>query len=490
LQGVGSITKSFLLLLAKKNKTLVGLIILGLLSILLVIVPEVFGMKFSLPVRLTSLVLLSVYVLLSFEIVHRTAVAMTGAAIVILIGITTGLFSASSSFNFVVESIDFNTIGLLLGMMIMVAILGETGVFQYLGIKMSKASKGNMWMLLVYLCTFTAITSMFIDNVTTVLLMIPITISVFRILRLYPIPFIIAQILASNVGGVATLIGDPPNILIGSAANIDFNSFIIYMGPTIAVVLVVSLFLFKFLFRRDLAQKPYDMDALLSQDETSLIKDKSNLKKSLIVLAAVVLLFVVHGSIGIEPSIIALGGAGILLIISRSKPEKILGEVDWSTLIFFAGLFIIIGGGEKAGVIGLLSNTALQITGGDPWIMFFMIIWLSAIASAFVDNIPFAATMIPLIASLNNNESIAAVFGNLSISPLWWALALGVGLGGNGTLVGSSAGIVGTGISEKNGYRISFNGFLRVGFPFMVITVASGSVILLIDILIRLPSGT
>lgn len=212
--------------------------------------------------------------------------AMTGAAIVILIGITTGLFSASASFNFVIESIDFNTIGLLLGMMIMVAILGETGVFQYLGIKMSKASKGNMWMLMVYLCTFTAITSMFIDNVTTVLLMIPITISVFRILRLSPIPFIIAQILASNVGGVATLIGDPPNILIGSAANIDFNSFIIYMGPTIAVVLVVSLFLFKFLFRKDLAQKPYDMDALLSQDETSFIKDKSKLKKSLIVFTS------------------------------------------------------------------------------------------------------------------------------------------------------------------------------------------------------------
>ena len=325
MQGVGSITKSSLLLFANKNKTVVGLIILGLLSILLVVVPEIFGMKFSLPLRLTSLVLLSVYVLLSFEIVHRTAVAMTGAAFVILIGITTGLFSASASFNFVIESIDFNTIGLLLGMMIMVAILGETGVFQYLGIKMSKASKGNMWMLMVYLCTFTAITSMFIDNVTTVLLMIPITISVFRILRLSPIPFIIAQILASNVGGVATLIGDPPNILIGSAANIDFNSFIIYMGPTIAVVLVVSLFLFKFFFRKDLAQKPYDMDALLSQDETSLIKDKSNLKKSLIVLAAVVLLFVVHGSIGIEPSIIALSGAGILLIISRSKPEKILG---------------------------------------------------------------------------------------------------------------------------------------------------------------------
>ena len=469
---------------------MVGLSILGLLSILFLVGPEIVGIKIALPLRLTSLGLLSVYVLLSFEIVHRTAVAMTGAAFVILIGITTGLFSASSSFNFVIESIDFNTIGLLLGMMIIVAILGETGVFQYLGIKMSKASKGNMWKLMILLCIFTAITSMFIDNVTTVLLMVPITISVFRIFKISPIPFIIAQVLASNVGGTATLIGDPPNILIGSAANIDFNSFIVNMGPTIAVSLVASLFVIRFLFRKELAQTPHNLDDLLSQDEKSLVKDRSVLKKSLAVLAAVIFLFVIHSSINIAPSIIALGGAGILMIAARSRPEKILNEVDWSTLIFFAGLFIIISGGEKAGVIDLLSNTALQITGGNPWIMFFMIIWLSAIASAFIDNIPFAATMIPLISALYTNESIAAVFGNFSVSPLWWALSLGVGLGGNGTLIGSSAGIVATGLAEINGYRITFNQFLRTGFPFMIITVGVGSVVLLIDTLIRLNTGT
>jgi len=327
---------------------------------------------------------------------------------------------------------------------------------------------------------------MFIDNVTTVLLIVPITISVFRTLRISPVPFIIAQVLASNVGGTATLIGDPPNILIGSAANIDFTSFIINMGPTIAVSLLVSLFILKFLFRKELSQKPHNFEELLSQDEKVLIKDRSVLKKSLVVLGAVIVLFVIHGSLNIEPSIIALSGAGILMVLAKSRPEQILKSVDWSTLIFLAGLFIIIGGAEKAGLIDLLSSTVLHISGGNPWILFFMIIWVSAIASAFIDNIPFAATMIPLIFTIYNNESLAAVFGNLDISPLWWALSLGVGLGGNGTMIGSSAGIVATGLAELNSHRITFNQFLKVGFPFMIVTVAVGSIVLLIDVLIRL----
>jgi Na+/H+ antiporter NhaD/arsenite permease-like protein len=473
-------------LLLVKNKQRVGLFVLAFVTVLFLVIPDLVGMEISLSLRLTSLVLLAVYVLLSFEIVHRTTVAMVGAAFVILMGITTGLFDASVSFEFAIAAIDFNTIGLLLGMMIIVAILGQTGIFEYLGIRMSKASKGNMWKLLVMFCLFTAIISMFIDNVTTVLLIVPITISVFRTLRISPVPFIIAQVLASNVGGTATLIGDPPNILIGSAANIDFTSFIINMGPTIAVSLLVSLFILKFMFRKELSQKPHNFEELLSQDEKVLIKDRSVLKKSLVVLTAVIVLFVIHGSLNIEPSIIALSGAGILMVLAKSRPEQILKSVDWSTLIFFAGLFIIISGAEKAGLIDLLSSTILHISGGNPWILFFMIIWISAIASAFIDNIPFAATMIPLIFTIYNNESVAAVFGNLDISPFWWALSLGVGLGGNGTMVGSSAGIVATGLAEINGHRITFNQFLKVGFPFMIVTVAVGSIVLLIDVLIRL----
>jgi Na+/H+ antiporter NhaD/arsenite permease-like protein len=476
--------KSQILLLAK-NKRIVGLAVLAIVVVLFLIIPDLIGLDISLSLKLTSLGLLAIYVLLSFEIIHRTTMAMVGAAFVIIVGILTGLFEASESFEFVTSSIDFNTIGLLLGMMIIVAVLGETGIFEYLGVRMSKASKGDMWKLMVMFCVFTATVSMFIDNITTVLLIVPITISVFRTLKLSPVPFILAQVLASNVGGTATLIGDPPNILIGSAANIDFTPFIINMGPTIGISLIASLFILKFLFRKSLAQKPHDIEALLSQDEKILLKDRSVLRKSLAVLAGVIFLFVIHGSINIEPSIIALSGAGILMIMTKSRPELILKQVDWSTLIFFAGLFIIISGAEKAGAIDLLSNTLLQISGGNPWVLFFMIIWISALASAFIDNIPFAATMIPLIYAIYNTESIATVFGSLAINPLWWALSLGVGFGGNGTVIGSSAGIVATGLAEVNGHRITFNQYIRVGFPFMIASVAVGSIILLIDVLIR-----
>jgi Na+/H+ antiporter NhaD/arsenite permease-like protein len=480
--------KSQTLLLAK-NKRLVGLAVLATVVVLFLVIPDLVGFEISLALRLTSLGLLAVYVLLSFEIIHRTTMAMVGAAFVIIVGILTGLFEASASFEFVTSSIDFNTIGLLLGMMIIVAILGDTGVFEYLGVRMSKASKGDMWRLMVMFCVFTATISMFIDNVTTVLLIVPITISVFKTLKLSPIPFIIAQVLASNVGGTATLIGDPPNILIGSAANIDFASFIINMGPTVGISLFASLFILKFLFRKSLAEKPHNIEDLLSQDERILIKDRSVLRKSLAVLGGVIFLFVIHGTLNLEPSIIALSGAGILMIVAKSRPEQILRHVDWSTLIFFAGLFIIISGAEKAGAIDLLSNTVLQISGGNPWILFFIIIWISAIASAFIDNIPFAATMIPLIYAIYNTESIAAVFGGLAINPLWWALSLGVGFGGNGTVIGSSAGIVATGLAEVNGHRITFNQFIRVGFPFMIVSVAVGSMVLLVDVLIRLNLG-
>ena len=476
-------------LLLAKNKRLVGLAVLATVVVLFLVIPDLVGFEISLALRLTSLGLLAVYVLLSFEIIHRTTMAMVGAAFVIIVGILTGLFEASASFEFVTSSIDFNTIGLLLGMMIIVAVLGDTGVFEYLGVRMSKASKGDMWRLMVMFCVFTATISMFIDNVTTVLLIVPITISVFKTLKLSPIPFIIAQVLASNVGGTATLIGDPPNILIGSAANIDFASFIINMGPTVGISLFASLFILKFLFRKSLAEKPHNIEDLLSQDESILIKDRSVLRKSLAVLGGVIFLFIIHGTLNIEPSIIALSGAGILMIVAKSRPEHILKQVDWSTLIFFAGLFIIISGAEKAGAIDLLSNTVLQISGGNPWVLFFMIIWISAIASAFIDNIPFAATMIPLIYAIYNTESVAAVFGGLAINPLWWALSLGAGFGGNGTVIGSSAGIVATGLAEVNGHRITFNQFIRVGFPFMIASVAVGSVVLLADVLIRLNLG-
>jgi Na+/H+ antiporter NhaD/arsenite permease-like protein len=473
--------------LRDNRKAIIGLIVIATLSALALIIPSVAGWNISQALVLCAIVLLSVYIALSFELVHRAVIALFGAAIIIMIIVSTGIIGAAGSFEFAVNSVDFNTIGLLLGMMIIVAILAETGIFQYIGIKLSKISKGSLYTLLVLLGTFTAVSSMFIDNVTAVLLMVPVTISVFRILNLSPIPFILAQVLTSNVGGAATLIGDPPNILIGSAANIDFNSFIINLGPAVAISLAASLILLRLLFRKDLKAKPQHLDELMSKHENVFIAEKKGLlKKSLTILFAVIVLFVILGGFHVEPSLIALGGAGTLMLITRSNPERVFHEVDWTTLIFFAGIFIIIGGAEQAGMIDILSNGALGITGGEPWTTFFMVIWLSAIASAFVDNIPFAATMIPLISTLSQNESISAAFGGFAINPLWWALALGAGFGGNGTLIGSSAGIIAVGLSEKQGYTITFNRFLKVGFPFMIFTTAIGSIVLAIGILISM----
>ena len=473
--------------LKQNRKALIGVILIAALSALALIIASAGDWKISLALVLSSIVLLSVYIALSFELVHRAVIALFGAAIIIIIVVTTGVLTPADSFEFATNSIDFNTIGLLLGMMIIVAILAETGIFQYIGIKLSKISKGRLYLLLVLLGTFTAVSSMFIDNVTSVLLMVPVTISVFRILNVSPIPFILAQVLTSNVGGAATLIGDPPNILIGSAANIDFNSFIIHLGPAVAISFAASLILLRLLFRKELKVKPQHLDELMSRHEDVFIAEKKGLmKKSLAVLFAVIVLFVILGGIHVEPSLVALGGAGMLMLITRASPERVFHEVDWTTLIFFAGIFIIIGGAEESGMIDILSKGALGITGGEPWTTFFVVIWLSAIASAFVDNVPFAATMIPVISTLTQNESISAAFGGFAINPLWWALALGAGLGGNGTLIGSSAGIIAVGLAEKQGYTITFNRFFKVGFPFMIFTTTIASIVLAIGILVSM----
>ncbi|HEY6756122.1 MAG TPA: SLC13 family permease, partial [Nitrososphaera sp.] len=342
--------------LRQNRKPVIGLIVIATLSALALIIPSVGGWKISQALVLSSLVLLSVYIALSFELVHRAVIALFGAAMIIIIIVSTGIIGAADSFEFATNSIDFNTIGLLLGMMIIVAILAETGIFQYVGIKLSKLSKGNLYLLLVLLGTFTAVSSMFIDNVTSVLLMVPVTISIFRILKISPIPFILAQVLTSNVGGAATLIGDPPNILIGSAANIDFNSFLTNLGPAIAVSFAASLILLRVLFRKELKVNPQHLDELMSRHEDVFISEKKGLMiKSLAVLFAVIVLFVILGSFHVEPSLVALGGAGTLMLITRANPERVFHEVDWTTLIFFAGIFIIIGGAEESGMIDILS---------------------------------------------------------------------------------------------------------------------------------------
>jgi Na+/H+ antiporter NhaD/arsenite permease-like protein len=431
--------------------------------------------------------MVSIYVILSFEIIHRTSIAIFGALILLIASLLLGIIIPEDTLHFVIEVIDFNTIGLLLGMMIIVAILGETGIFNWVGVKAMQLSKGNLWKLMLILCIFTAITSMFVDNVTIILLMVPVTLSIFKAFKISPIPFILGQTLASNIGGAATLIGDPPNIIIGSAANIDFNSFFINMAPPIAVTFLLGIFLLRVIFRKELKQKISLAGKFKTVvDEESLIKDKSLLRSCIIVLAGVIFLFVIQGAIGIEVSIIALAGATILLIITRAHVEKVLQEVDWATLIFFAGLFVVVGILEEVGLIAVLAKILIGITGGEPWLTFHAIIWMSAIASAFIDNIPFTATMVPIIETLNASNSITSLFGSLNTSPLWWALALGADLGGNGTLIGSSAGVVAAGISLKYGYKISFIRWFKIGFPFMILTVALGSVILMLMTLLSL----
>ena len=471
-----------------QKKYSVGIILIAIYIVILFTVPPLVFEKSVTPMLAgITVIMVAIYVLLGLDIIHRTVIAMFGAILSIILAIVLGSMVAEDSLHFVIESVDFNTIGLLLGMMIMVAILGETGVFHQIGIKLGKISKGNVWILMLLLCTFTSIASMFVDNVTTILLMIPVTLSITRTLGIHPIPFIMAQVLVSNIGGAATLIGDPPNILIGSAAAIDFNSFLIYMGPTAAVVFGISLLLMKLFFKKELQseqkiEQKEDIQQLMHRDENViLVHHKGLLIKSLIVLVGVIVLFSLQTITHLEVSIIAIGGAAVLLIISRVSLEKILHEVDWATLLFFVGLFVIVGVAEHAGLITILAKLSIDITGGDPWITFVMVIWLSGIASSFVDNIPFTTTMIPLIHTLNVDPTIASSFGPESgyqFSPLWWALALGADLGGNGTLIGSSAGVVAAGLSEKFGHHISFARWIRIGFPFMLLTLAIGTIVL------------
>ena len=324
------------------EKHILSILIVTVFGITIFMVSHFFELKIAPFILFSSIVMVSIYVILSFEIIHRTSIAIFGALVLVIASLLVGVIHPKETLHFVIDVIDFNTIGLLLGMMIIVAILGETGIFNWVGVKAIRLSKGNLWKLMIILCVFTAITSMFVDNVTIILLMVPVTLSIFRSLKISPIPFILGQTLASNIGGAATLIGDPPNIIIGSAANIDFNSFFINMAPPILVTFLLGLVLIKIIFRKELKTIVNISGKFKAIDEKSLIKDKSLLKSCLIILAGVIFFFVIQGSIGIEVSIIALGGSAILLIITRAHVEKVLQEVDWATLIFFAGLFVVV----------------------------------------------------------------------------------------------------------------------------------------------------
>ncbi len=450
--------------------TIVGITLVVIVAMLFIL-PDMIGFEFTIGMTLTLSVLIGIYVILITEAIHRTTLAMFGALLIIIVLIQTEIIPAHDAVDFVIGAIDFNTIGLLLGMMIIVGILGETGIFQYIGIRAAKLAKGNVWKLMLLFSVITAVGSAFLDNVTMILLMVPVTISVARILNINPISLILAEIFASNVGGAATLIGDPPNIMIGSAAGIPFIEFAYHMLPEVIITFAASFLLLKVMFKKDLKQKPENVEKLEQIDETKEIQDMMLLKKSAIVLLGVIIGFMVHGFLEIEVSIIALAGAAILLLITRMKPAKAFTHVEWPTLLFFAGLFVIVSGVELTGVLEIFANQIIQTTGGNLVATSILIIWSSAFASAFVDNIPYTATMIPIIENISQDPGIASSLSSLSYNPLWYALAIGADFGGNGTLIGASANLVAIAVMERHGYRMFFRTFLIKGIPYMIATV-------------------
>ena len=398
------------------------------------------------------------------EKIHRTVAAVTGALLLLL----TGVLTVDSAFSYV----DINTIGVLVGMMLFVAVVKNSGLFEYIAIRAAKIANGHPWKLMVLFVLITAILSAFLDNVTTVLLIGPMTLAITNMLKINPIPFFMTQIMASNIGGTATLIGDPPNIMIGSAAGLSFADFIVNTGPVVLIILAVVVAIFFLMYRGNLHVESENMEKVLTLDEKLTIKDASLLRKSVIMIVLVVVGFIFHAQLGIESATVALTAAGVMLLIGGQDAEDVILGVEWSTILFFIGLFVVVGGLNSTGVIAMLANGMLELVGDNEVLAIVLVLWASALISAFLDNIPFVATLIPMIQTMQQ--------GGMDVLPLWWALSLGACLGGNGSLIGASANVVLAGVSAKNGYPITFMSYLKKGFPLMLLSVAICTVYLLI----------
>ena len=422
----------------------------------------------------SALILVLIYVLISLEIMHRTLAALMGAALMLIISYTLGSLNPSYyilSYESAIEHVDWNVIFLLMGMMIIVSVTKRTGVFQWLAYKSYATAKGDVWHLVVILMLVTGVVSAFIDNVTTMLLLTPISIEIALVLRISPLSMLIPEILASNIGGAATLIGDPPNIMIGSYAGLTFNDFIVNLAPPIALAMVALLVMMRYYYGEEYKRaKIKDVDKLLEELRVKYqITDRVLLNYCLIILGVVISLFVLHGNLRgymgeiMEVSIPALIGAAIAVLVSRQNIVEVLEDVEWPTLLFFIGLFIIVGATVETGVIDMIAGQVRDLSGGSIIVAVVLVMWVSAIASAFVDNIPFTATMLPIVAYLTETLGSGDV--------LWWALALGACLGGNGTYVGASANVVTIGLAERAGYPIGFMSFLKVGMPVTIVTV-------------------
>lgn len=412
---------------------------------------------------ISVLIFAAVILFIVTEKIDRTVAAISGAVLMIITNVLT--------LEKAISHIDFNTIGVLMGMMIVVSIVKNSGLFEYIAIYSAKKSKGNPWKIMIYFIVITAVLSALLDNVTTVLLVGPMTIVICQILNVNPIPFLMTEIIASNVGGTSTLIGDPPNIMIGSAANLSFSDFIINVGPVVVVILFAVIICFKFIYKKDISNMANEA-CITSLDEEKAIQDRPLLYKSICVLFLILLGFIFHSSLNIESSMIALSGACVMLIIGKQDTNEIISSVEWSTILFFIGLFIVVGGLSESGVIDNLAQFLINLTKGNTTYTMCLILWISAIISSFLDNIPFVATLIPLILTMQSQ--------GMNVMPLWWATSLGACLGGNGTLIGASANVVLANIGEKHGYDISFKKYFKLGFPVMLLTVFISTIYLLL----------
>jgi len=390
-------------------------------------------------------VFLIVILLIITERVHRTAAAMAGAMVLIL----TGVMSADKALSY----IDFNTIGVLVGMMIFVAIVRRSGMFEYIAVRAAKAVHGDPWKIMVAFTLITAVLSAILDNVTTVLLVGPMSIAIARMLKIDPVPFLMGQILASNVGGTATLIGDPPNIMIGSAAHLSFMDFLENTGFAVLFILVVLILLMKIVYEKKIELGTVDTGAIEKLDPSKSITNRALMKKGIIVLICVIVGFMFHDKLGIESSVIALTAAAVMLIIGREDVNEAIQDVEWTTILFFMSLFVVVGGLTETGIIKELASKIIDATNGHPMVTMLVLLWASALLSSILDNIPFVATLIPLILAMQAD--------GIDVTSFWWAISLGACLGGNGTMIGASANVVLSDISTKHGYPITFKSYLK-----------------------------
>ena len=419
---------------------------------------------------ISLIIFITTLIFVSLEKINRTVIALSGALLFVLLKILT----QHEAFL----AVDFNTIGLLTGMMVMVSIIKRTGLFQYLAIKISKLAHGNIFYLLFFLSISTGILSSILDNVTTIILIVPITLAICENLEISPIPLVLSEIFASNIGGTATLIGDPPNIIIGSAAHLSFMDFIVNLAPFVLILLILLPFFVRLFYKKEISQDVKEAWGRVEKfDEKKAIEDPILLKKSLMVFLLTISVFIFHHNLGLEAATVALAGATLLLLVGNIDPAETFLEVEWSTLFFFIGLFVVIAGVEKVGIVQWISNKIITLTKGNLTLTTLMVLWVSGITCSFINNISYTISMVPVI----HNIGAATTF---NLTPVWWALSLGACLGGNGTFIAAAANLVGINILKRQGKIITFKDFFRVGLPIMLISIVLSSAYLFLRYLL------